>query len=97
MPGVTVFNSTADGGVALNQVLVRFDDDDATTRAVMAGVLASGQAFMSGTTWNGKAAMRVSVCNWTTTPGDVDRSLDAVRDALAQVRATRASRSEFAS
>ena len=39
---------------------------------------------MSPTTWRGRRAMRISVCNWATTIGDVDRSCAAI---LAAVRA----------
>lgn len=64
--------------VVLNQVLVRFGDDDALTRRVVTEVQNEGTCWMSGTTWQGKAAMRISVSNWTTGPGDIDRSAAAV-------------------
>ena len=38
--------------VVLNQVLFRFADDE-TTNAVLAAVQASGEAWMSGTSWDG--------------------------------------------
>jgi glutamate/tyrosine decarboxylase-like PLP-dependent enzyme len=62
--------------VVLNQVLLRFGDD-AETEAVLAGVQASGEAWMSGTIWQGRRAIRVSVSNWATTDEDVDRTLAA--------------------
>jgi hypothetical protein len=31
--------------------------------------------------------MRVSVCNWATTDGDIDASIAAVRQAMAEVAA----------
>ncbi|WP_460665867.1 pyridoxal phosphate-dependent decarboxylase family protein [Kribbella swartbergensis] len=71
--GVAVLND-----VVLNQVLVRFGDDDELTRAVVRGVQEEGTCWMSGTTWQGKAAMRISVSNWTTDEQDVDRSAAAV-------------------
>ena len=64
--------------VVLNQVLVRFGDDDATTDAVVAAVQAEGTCWMSPTTWRGRRAMRISVCNWATTISDVDRSCEAI-------------------
>ena len=71
--------------VVLNQVLVRFRapagtglDDDAFTRRVITGVQEEGTCWLSGTTWQGRAAMRISVSNWSTTADDVDRSLDAI-------------------
>ena len=69
--------------VVLNQVLVRFADDDTQTRRVIERVQAGGEAWMGGTTWQGVAAMRVSVSNWTTTEADIDRTVDAIRVAAS--------------
>jgi glutamate/tyrosine decarboxylase-like PLP-dependent enzyme len=80
--------------VVLDQVLVRFRAasgsesagaaaDDDVTRRVVEAVQASGECWMSGTTWRGQAAMRISVVNWQTTEADVDRSVAAVERALA--------------
>jgi glutamate/tyrosine decarboxylase-like PLP-dependent enzyme len=71
--GVAVLND-----VVLNQVLVRFGDDDALTRAITSAVQQEGTCWMSGTTWHGQAAMRISVSNWTTGEADIDRSAAAV-------------------
>jgi glutamate/tyrosine decarboxylase-like PLP-dependent enzyme len=71
--GIVVLND-----VVLNQVLVRFGEDDELTRAVVRAVQDEGTCWMSGTTWQGKAAMRISVSNWTTNEEDVDRSAAAV-------------------
>ena len=71
--GVEVLND-----VVLNQVLVRFGDDDARTREVIEAVQADGTAWMGGTTWKGRAAMRISVSNWSTTEADADRTVDAI-------------------
>ena len=62
----------------LNQVLVRFGDDDDTTRRVVAGVQHDGTCWLGGTTWQGRAAMRISVSNWATTEDDADRSVEAI-------------------
>jgi glutamate/tyrosine decarboxylase-like PLP-dependent enzyme len=69
------------GEVVLNQVLVRFGDDE-TTRAVIERVQHEGTCWMSGTTWRGRAAMRISVSNWSTTAADVDRSVEAILRCL---------------
>ena len=66
----------------LNQVLVRFQTDELTTR-LLQGVQASGEAWMSGTTWDGRAAIRISVSNWQTSDADVDRTLAAYAGQLA--------------
>ena len=68
--------------VVLNQVLVRFldagGDHDARTRAVVKAVQDDGTCWLSGTTWQGKAAMRISVSDWSTTTDDVDLSVEAI-------------------
>jgi glutamate/tyrosine decarboxylase-like PLP-dependent enzyme len=70
--------------VVLNQVLVRFGDDDATTQRVIAAVQESGEAWLGGTVWHGQAAARVSVSNWSTTEDDIDRLAAAFADALGR-------------
>jgi len=80
--GVTVAND-----VVLNQVLVRFDDDDATTDRVIECVQRSGECWMGSTTWHGRRLMRISVSNWSTTEADVDRSVRAIAAAVRSARA----------
>ncbi len=70
--GHTVLND-----VTLNQVLVAFGDD-ATTRRVVAAVQADGTCWAGGTTWQGRAAMRISVSSWRTTDDDVRKSIEAI-------------------
>ncbi|MGW1343257.1 pyridoxal phosphate-dependent decarboxylase family protein [Kribbella sp. NPDC002412] len=77
--GVAVLND-----VVLNQVLVRFGDDDELTRKVVRAVQQEGTCWMSGTTWHGKAAMRISVSNWTTDEEDVDKSVAAILRCLGR-------------
>jgi glutamate/tyrosine decarboxylase-like PLP-dependent enzyme len=72
-PGITILND-----IVMNQVLVRFDDDDTTTNQVIRRVQEEGTLWLGGTTWKGRAAMRISVSNWSTTSEDVDRSADAI-------------------
>jgi glutamate/tyrosine decarboxylase-like PLP-dependent enzyme len=68
--------------VDLNQVLFRFPDDAVTTE-LLARVQASGEAWMSGTSWDGRPAIRISVSSWQTTEADVDRTLAAYAGQLA--------------
>jgi glutamate/tyrosine decarboxylase-like PLP-dependent enzyme len=67
--------------VVLNQVLFRFADDR-TTSAVLAHVQASGEAWMGGTTWDDRFAIRLSVSNWRTTENDIARTVAAFERAL---------------
>jgi glutamate/tyrosine decarboxylase-like PLP-dependent enzyme len=68
--------------VVLNQVLLRFSSDE-ETNALLRGVQDSGEAWMSGTTWDGRAAIRISVSNWQTSDQDVERTLAAYAGQLA--------------
>ena len=79
LPGCAVLND-----VVLNQVLLRFEDDEATD-AVIAAVQASGEAWVGGTTWDGRRAIRVSVSNWQTSEHDVARTVAAFAAALEPV------------
>ncbi|MDQ3406994.1 MAG: aminotransferase class V-fold PLP-dependent enzyme [Chloroflexota bacterium] len=72
-PGVEVLNE-----VALNQVLVRFGDDDALTRDVVRRVQEDGTCWLSGSVWQGRAVMRISVSNWSTRETDADISTGAI-------------------
>jgi glutamate/tyrosine decarboxylase-like PLP-dependent enzyme len=75
-PGIEVLND-----VVLNQVLVRFEDDDETTRRVIENVQRDGTCWLGGSVWQGRAVMRISVSNWSTTSEDVDRSVAAILSA----------------
>ncbi len=88
-PDVIVLND-----VVLNQVLVRVlapggseDAHDARTRAVIAAVQQDGTCWVGGSTWRGKAVMRISVSDHATTADDVERSLDAIRRAARSATA----------
>jgi glutamate/tyrosine decarboxylase-like PLP-dependent enzyme len=88
-PGVSILNE-----VVLNQALVRFSPgsgatdaaSDAFTREVIRRVQEDGTCWLSGTTWQAKTAMRISVSNWSTTAADVDRSAEAILGAAAAAR-----------
>jgi glutamate/tyrosine decarboxylase-like PLP-dependent enzyme len=78
-PRVQILND-----VVLNQVLVRFGNDDDLTRAVIAGVQEEGTCWLGGTTWQNLAAMRISFSNWATNEDDVNRSGEAILRVLAE-------------
>jgi len=76
----------------INQGLVRFldrssgateEDHDRRTDEVIAQILQTGEAFFGGTTWRGRRAMRVSVCNWRTSDQDVDRVVRGVEKVIS--------------
>ena len=75
LPGAEVLND-----VVLNQVLFRFGTDEETD-AVLRRVQDGGDVWMSGTTWDGRRAIRVSVSNWQTTDAEIDLALQSFRAA----------------
>ncbi|MDX6438804.1 MAG: hypothetical protein QOF45_1387 [Gaiellaceae bacterium] len=75
--GVEILNE-----IVLNQVLVRFGDDDDKTRGVVRRVQADGTCWLGATDWQGKAAMRISVSSFRTTAADVERSAAAILGAF---------------
>ena len=75
--------------VVLNQVLVSFGSDE-RTRAVIDGVQRDGTLWAGGTVWNGRAWMRLSLSNWSTTEEDVDRAARAILRVAADVDLTAA-------
>lgn len=84
LPGARALNTPS-----LNQGLVRFEEpgrsdteNDRFTDAMIARINASGEAFFSGTTWNGQRVMRVSVVSWRTNEADVARAIAAAAAAL---------------
>ncbi len=78
IPGCKLLND-----VVLNQVLFRFADDQATDE-ILRRVNESGEAWLSGTTYQGRRAIRLSVCNWQTSERDIARALEAFRRATAR-------------
>jgi glutamate/tyrosine decarboxylase-like PLP-dependent enzyme len=75
----------------INQGLVRFldprpdaseNEHDHWTDEMIAAILAAGEAFFGGTTWRGRRAMRVSVCNWQTSDEDVARVIASVAQVM---------------
>ena len=68
--------------VEFTQVCAAFGDD-ARTLDIVDRMLADGTAWTSGSVWQGRAVLRISVSNWSTTPEDVDRALAALRTAVA--------------
>jgi len=74
--GATVLND-----VVFTQVCATFGTDE-RTEEVVRRMLEDGTAWMTGSTWQNRSVLRISVSNWSTTENDVERSLDAVRKAV---------------
>ena len=72
--------------VVLNQVIVRFGDDDAATREVIAGLQKDGTCYAGGALWRGQWVLRLSVIGGPTTEHDIDRSADAIIEVWRSIR-----------
>ena len=81
LPGVTILND-----VVFTQVCLTLDDDDAIP-ALAAALRADGSVFASPSRWRDRAVLRFSVSNWATDTVAVERTIAAVRSALAAIRA----------
>jgi len=77
--GLTLLNE-----VVFNQVLVSYKDDQ-TTDAIISHIQNSGGAWVGGTTWLGKRAIRNSICSWATTEEDIAHLISLYKEALSQV------------
>ncbi len=77
--GVEVLNE-----VPFTQICLSFGSDE-QTKAVTAALIKDGAVWMSGSKWRGRAVLRVSVSNWSSDASDAERSVDAVRRAMATV------------
>ena len=79
--------------VVINQVLVaiRGDADGESTSAAVERIQDDGTCWLAGTTWRGRPAIRISVCNWRTTEDDIQRSAAAIREGVSAATPTSAS------
>jgi glutamate/tyrosine decarboxylase-like PLP-dependent enzyme len=75
IPGAQVLND-----VVYTQVCFAFHDD-ARTREVGARLLADGEVLLSGSRWQDREVLRISVSSWSTDAEDVRRTVEAVRRA----------------
>jgi glutamate/tyrosine decarboxylase-like PLP-dependent enzyme len=81
LDGVELLNE-----VVLNQVLFRFESDERTDE-ILRLVQEGGRVWMSGTTWDGRKAIRLSVSNWQTGDAEIDLAVGAFAQACGQVPA----------
>ena len=71
--------------VVLNQVLVSFGDD-AMNRKIIDEIQEEGTCWCGVTIWQERTAMRISVCNWSTTEEDVEISLKVILEIAGRNR-----------
>lgn len=80
-PGVAVLND-----VVLNQLIVRFGDDDALTLATVEQVQADAILFAGPADWRGEKVMRLSVSSAETSDAEGAIAADAILAAWRTVR-----------
>ena len=73
--------------VALNQVLVSFGAPERTERVILA-LQEDGTCWCGGTLWQGRTAMRISVCCWATRDDDVEKSNASAKQASRDERSS---------
>jgi glutamate/tyrosine decarboxylase-like PLP-dependent enzyme len=78
LPGVEVLND-----VVFTQVSLAFGDDE-NTRRVTGNLINDGTVWMSGSHWQDRDILRISVSNWSTDAADVDAAIAAVERAMAR-------------
>ena len=76
LPGVSVLNE-----VAFTQVCLTFGSDE-RTREVTRRLIEDGVVWMSGSRWQDRDVLRISVSNWSTDAADVAASVDALVRAM---------------
>jgi glutamate/tyrosine decarboxylase-like PLP-dependent enzyme len=79
LPGVEIVND-----VVFTQVCLSFGSDERTI-AVTQALIADGTVWMSGSFWQGRQVLRISVSNWSTDAAAIATSIDAVSRAMAAV------------
>lgn len=60
--------------VVFNQVLVAAETED-KTKKIIEYLQKSGECWLGGSTWQGKAVIRISICSWMTTENDIQRTI----------------------
>jgi glutamate/tyrosine decarboxylase-like PLP-dependent enzyme len=81
LPGAEILND-----IVFTQVSVAFGSDE-RTNAVTRALIEDGTVWMSGSKWQGRDILRISVSNWSTDDHDVTTAIDAVARAVATVDA----------
>ena len=70
--------------VVFTQVSVAFGSDE-RTKAVTRALIEDGVVWMSGSRWQGRDILRISVSNWSTDAADVSTAIAAVSRAIDAV------------
>ena len=66
--------------VVFNQVLVRAEGDE-KTKKIINFIQQSGECWVGGSVWKGKAVIRINVCSLVTTEKDIEQTIEVFRKA----------------
>ena len=70
--------------IVFNQLLVSYVNDEMTDE-ILEEIQKDGVCWCGGTKWKGKSAIRISVCNWSTSEYDIDVSVASFKKAASNV------------
>jgi glutamate/tyrosine decarboxylase-like PLP-dependent enzyme len=70
--------------VDFNQIIVKCNSDELTEK-VIAKIQELRDCWVGGSTWNDSKVIRISICAWTTTKEDIDRSVESFKHAYQLV------------
>ncbi|MEO6434072.1 MAG: aminotransferase class V-fold PLP-dependent enzyme [Sphingomicrobium sp.] len=70
----------------LNQLMLRFGDDDQATLATIDALQRDARLFAGPAMWRGQWAMRISVCSHATSDEDITITAAAIREVWQSVR-----------
>ena len=71
--------------VVFNQVIVQCESDELTEKVIQE-VQNTRECWAGGSTWKGKKIIRISVCSWTTTEADINRSVASFQQAMNKIK-----------
>ncbi|MGB8319266.1 MAG: aminotransferase class V-fold PLP-dependent enzyme [Ignavibacteriaceae bacterium] len=74
--------------VVINQVLVSFGTSEENMK-VISKIQNDGTCWCGGTVWQGRTAMRISICSWATREEDVKKSLETMIKIAGSVKSSR--------
>lgn len=70
--------------VVLNQLIVRFGDDDAATETVIKKIQKRNKVFVEGSLWRGQKVMRISIISGETKDDDITLLINEIKHCWAQ-------------
>ena len=70
--------------VVLNQLIIRFGDNDLATQTVIKKIQERNTVFVEGGQWRGEKVMRISIISGETKDDDVELLINEIKDCWKQ-------------